>query len=297
MASRMRKSVEDYIFDTTNTVFLLLVMVVVLYPLYYIIIASFSDPDLINAGKVWLFPRGLTLAGYKRLFSTSIIWVGYKNTIVYTLVGTAINIALTIPAAYTLSRKDVVGRDFLMILITITMFFSGGLIPRYLVVKNLGLINKIWCMVLPNAVMAWNLIVSRTFFRSTIPDELLEASRMDGCGNGRFFASVVLPLSPAIISVMVLFYAVFHWNAFFDALMFLREESRHPLQLILREILTASEVDSSMIDNADELVEMMRMADLLRFGVIIVSSVPVLGLYPFIQRYFVRGVMIGAIKG
>ncbi len=280
-----------------NTVFLGAVLLAVIYPLYFIVIASFSNPDLINAGKLWIIPRQMTLEGYKRLFKDDMIWLGYKNTIIYTTLGTLINMTVTIPAAYALSRKDFLGRSLFMICITITLFFQGGLIPRYLIVKNVGLLNTIWAMVLPNAVMAWNLIVSRTFFQSTIPNELLEASRIDGCGNVRFFVSVVLPLSSAILAVMTLFYAVFHWNSFFDALMFLRDEKMYPLQLVLRTILLEADVDPSMVDNADELVDMMRMADLIKFGLIIVASVPVLILYPFLQKYFVKGVMIGAIKG
>jgi putative aldouronate transport system permease protein len=295
--SGIKKTKNDIIFDGVNTLFLGVVLVAVIYPLYYIVIASLSNPDLVNSGQVWLFPRDITLTGYETLFQTDIIWLGYKNTIIYTVLGTLINMVLTIPAAYALSRKDFKGRNFIMIMITITMFFSGGIIPRFLIIKNLGILNTIWCMVLPGGVAAWNLIVSRTFFQSSIPDSLLDASRMDGCGNGRFFLQIVLPLSSAIIAVMILFYAVFHWNAFFDALMFLRDESKYPLQLILRDILISAEMDASMFDNMDELVEMMKTADLLRYVVIIASSIPVLILYPFIQKYFVKGVMIGAIKG
>lgn len=295
--TRIKRSKSDVTFDTANTIFLGIVLAAVLYPLYYIVIASFSDPDLVNSGQVWLIPRGITLQGYRKLMATNTIWLGYKNTVIYTFLGTLINMVLTIPAAYALSRKDFKGRNLFMILITITMFFSGGIIPRYLIIKDLGILNTIWCMVLPNGVVAWNLIVSRTFFQSNIPETLLDASRVDGCGNGRFFFQIVLPLSSAVIAVMILFYAVFHWNAFFDALMFLRDESKYPLQLILRDILISAEMDASMLDNMDELVEMMKTADLLRYVVIIASSIPVLILYPFIQKYFVKGVMIGAIKG
>lgn len=287
----------DVVFDTVNVALLTIAMLMILYPLYFVVIASFSDPDAVASGRVVLWPRDITFDGYRRIINNRTIWTGYGNTIIYTVVGTAINLATTIPAAYALSRRDFVGRDFFMMLFAFTMFFAGGLIPLYLLVRSLGMLNTRWAMVLPNAVLVWNLIVARTFFQHSIPNELLEAARMDGCTNRRFFVSVVLPLSPALLAVMVLFYAVGHWNAFFHALVFLRSERLYPLQLVLRDILLAAQAQESMMEDARAAQDQMRIADSIRYGSIIVASAPVLILYPFLQRYFVQGVMIGAIKG
>ena len=295
--STLTRTRGDVIFDSINTVVMVVVMAVILYPLYFIVIASFSNPDLVSAGRVWILPRGITWDGYRRIINHRMIWTGYANTIYYTVVGTAINMLLTIPAAYALSRRDFLGRDVIMMGISFTMFFAGGLIPLYLLVRSLGILNTRWAMVLPNAVLVWNLIVARTFFQQSIPDELLEAARMDGCTNRRFFVSVVLPLSPAILAVMLLFYAVGHWNAFFQALIFLRNERFYPLQLVLRDILISAQSQEAMMDDVRAIQEQMRIADSIKYGSIIVASVPVLILYPFLQRFFVRGVMIGAIKG
>ncbi len=287
----------DAVFDAINVMLMALSMVLILYPLYFVVIASISNPDQVNAGRVWFIPRDITFDGYRRIMNNRTIWTGYGNTIIYAVAGTAINLLLTIPAAYALSRRDFMGRDFFMILFTFTMFFAGGLIPLYLLVRSLGMLNTRWAMVLPNAILVWNLIVARTFFQHSIPAELLEAARMDGCTNRRFFVSVVLPLSPALLAVMVLFYAVGHWNSFFHALVFLRSERLYPLQLVLRDILLAAQMQETMVDDVRAAREQMRIADSIRYGSIIVASLPVLILYPFLQRYFVQGVMIGAIKG
>ena len=287
----------DAIFDAVNVALLTLAILAIVYPLYFVVIASFSDPDAVASGQVVLWPRNVTFDGYRRIINNRTIWTGYGNTIYYTVVGTTINLMLTIPAAYALSRNDFLGRNFFMMMFAFTMFFAGGLIPLYLLVRSLGMLNTRWAMVLPNAVLVWNLIVARTFFQHSIPGELLEAARMDGCTNRRFFVSVVLPLSPALLAVMVLFYAVGHWNAFFQALVFLRTERLYPLQLVLRDILLAAQAQESMMEDARAAQEQMRIADSIRYGSIIVASAPVLVLYPFLQRYFVQGVMIGAIKG
>mgnify|MGYP001405480405 CR=1 FL=1 len=275
-------------------VILLIVFLLVAYPLYFIIIASISDPSKVSLGEVWLIPKDITLSGYQLIFENEQIWTGYKNTIFYTVVGTFFNLLFTLPAAYALSRKDLIGRNLFMYIIVFTMFFSGGLIPTYLLVQDLGLYNTFWAMVLPTAVSAWNLIIARTFFQTNIPKELEEAAEMDGCSDMQFFIRIVLPLSKAIIAVMGLFYAVSHWNEFFNALIYLKDQERFPLQLILRDILiqTQFEGQSSGI-GAEQAAE---QANLIRYGVIIVASVPVLILYPFIQKYFVKGVMLGAIK-
>ena len=231
-----------------------------------------------------------------RIFSYESLFVGYKNTILYTLVGTAINVVLTVTAGYALSRKELVGRNVMMMGVMFTMIFSGGMIPTYLLVRQLGLYNTMWALILPGAVSTWNLIVCRTFFQQTIPDELREAADLDGCGDVAFFLRVVLPLSSSIIAVMVLFYAVSHWNSYYNALIYLSSTSKYPLQLVLRNILIVNTMDDMVNDVATQAAQ-QRMGDLIKYGMIIVSSLPLLILYPFLQKYFVKGVMIGAIKG
>ena len=224
--------------------------------------------------------------------------MGYRNTIIYTTLGTFINVFLTITSGYVLSRKDLIGRNVILFFFTFTMFFSGGMIPTYMLVKSLGITNTVWAMVLPNAMSVWNMMIAKTFFSTSIPDELLEAAFLDGCGKLRFFSLIVLPLSKAIIAVMVLFYAVAHWNSFFNTLIYLESQTKYPLQLVLRNILLVNQMnDASMLDDISAVIERQKLAELLKYGIIIVSSVPILILYPFIQKYFVRGVMIGSIKG
>lgn len=291
MHSRSR---ADRLFDLFNYAFLTLLLIVILYPLYFIIIASVSDPISVSGGKVWLFPVDFTLEGYQRIMENQTIWVGYKNTLVYMTVGTAVNVAITVTGAYPLSRKDMYGRHLFMFLITFTMFFSGGLIPTYLLVKSLGLMNSMWALILPGAVSVWNLIITRTFFQHNIPDELREAAAMDGCSDFKFFLQVALPLSKSILAVLVLFYGVSHWNSFFSALIYLRDEAQYPLQLVLRNILIQNEVQELM--NLD-LGASNSLSESIKYGVIIVASIPVLILYPMVQKYFVKGVMIGSLKG
>ncbi len=291
------RSTSDKWFDTANYILLSILMLIVLYPLYFIIIASISNPDLVNSGKLWIFPRELTMEGYRRIFADSSIWLGYRNTLLYTGLGTFINVVLTLTAGYALSRGDMPGRGLFMFLITFTMFFGGGLIPTYLLVKNLGMVNTIWAMVIPNAVSAFNIIITRTFFQSTIPSELLEAAVIDGCSNTRFFTRIVLPLSMPIVAVMVLFSAVGHWNSYFQALIYLKDDELYPLQIVLRNILISNDVSGNMIDDLANLSEQQRIGELMKYGIIMVASLPVLILYPFVQKYFVKGVMIGSIKG
>ncbi|WP_284645152.1 carbohydrate ABC transporter permease [Paenibacillus silviterrae] len=291
------RSKADKWFDVLNHFILLCIVMIVIYPLYFIVIASISNPDLINAGKLWFLPQDITFEGYRRILSESSIWMGYRNSLMYTVLGTTINVALTLTAGYALSRSDLAGQKAFMFLIVFTMFFGGGLIPTYLLVKDLGLVNTVWAMVLPNAVSAYNIIITRTFFQSTIPNELLEAAVMDGCSNSRFFLRIVLPLSMPIVAVMILFSAVGHWNSYFQALIYLRDDHLFPLQIILRAILVSNEMSDSIDLNTTNVTEQQHIADLMRYGVIIVASLPVLVLYPFLQKYFVKGVMIGSIKG
>jgi len=297
MNKTTRRSKEDKIFDSINIFLVAIMVILVVYPLYFIVIASISNPNLIYEGKVWLLPKDITFEGYQRIFSDSKIWLGYKNSIIYTFVGTLVNVSCTLMAAYALSRRDLYGRNLIMFLFLFTMFFSGGLIPTYLVVKNLGLLNTMWALILPKAVAVWNVIVARTYFQTSIPNELLEAAKMDGCSDAKFFWKIVLPLSKPIVAVMVLFYAVGHWNSYFDALIYLNNEDLYPLQLILRNILIQNEASTQMMSDIDSLAAKQRVSELIKYGVIIVASIPLLVLYPFVQKYFVKGVMIGGIKG
>ena len=295
----LSNTASDRIFNAVNYVFLTVILLAVAYPLYFMAIASFSDPHLVNNGKLWLFPKGITFEGYRRIFGDSRIWTAYLNTTIYTLGGVSVNLLVTIPAAYALSRRDLWGRNLVMVLFTFTLLFGGGLIPTYLIIRSLGVLNTRWVMIIPNAVAVWNLIIARTFFQTTVPPDLLDASRMDGASNLRFFVSVVIPISPAIIAVLALFYGVGHWNAFFEALIYLKDPELYPLQLVLRSILIMNESAAEMMESSDPdtVAEQQRIIEVIKYGLIMVASVPVLLLYPFLQKYFVKGVMIGALKG
>lgn len=292
-----RKTKGDVVFDIINYSLLTICMLLILYPLYFVLIASFSDPNLIYSGEIWLFPKGLTLDGYERIFADSTIWIGYGNSLLYAVVGTAISLAITLMAAYPLARKDLIGRGPIMWFFVFTMFFGGGLIPTYLLIKDLNMINTIWALVVPGAAGVFHIIIVRTFFQSTIPDEMREAAFIDGCSNTKFFLGMVLPLSKPIIAVMVLYHVVGFWNGFFDAMIYLNEESKFPLQLVLRNILVQNQVNSNMMIDVESYAAKLRVTELIKYGVIIIASLPLLILYPFLQRYFVKGVMIGSIKG
>lgn len=297
---KIAKTRSDKIFDFINYGILTIILLIVLYPLYLIFISSFSEPNAVNAGKVMFWPIGFTLKGYQILLENKEVWIGYRNTILYVVLSVAIGVSLVTTAGYALSRKDLYGRNFFMFAIVFTMFFSGGLIPSYLLVQDLNMMNTIWAVVVPSAVSAYNLIVARTFFQTTIPNELLESAQMDGCSTFRFFFSIVLPLSTPIIAVMALFNAVSEWNSYFPALIYLRDQTLYPLQLILRSILVASQEAAQATEGAVDpelIVEQQRYTELIKYALIIVSSIPILILYPFLQRYFVKGVMIGSIKG
>ena len=292
----------DKIFNVVNYVILTIVLVVTIYPLIYIVSASFSDPTAVNNGEMWLWPVRFSLEGYQRLLKNNEIWLGYANTIFYTLFGTLLNLAVTLPCAYAMSRKDFVGRKILNLMVIFTMFFSGGLIPTYIVVKNIGLLDTRGILMLLGATSSYNLIVTRTFFATSIPEELKEAAFVDGCTNWILFTRIVLPLSKAIIAVMALFFGVAHWNAYFNALVYINTRELYPLQVFLREILIFSEMLPEMLASenvlvVEELARQARIAEMVKFGAIIVSSLPVIAVYPMLQRYFVKGVMLGAIKG
>lgn len=294
---KVRLTRADRMFTIANTAFLMFWLAIVAYPLYYIIIASFSDPFMVKSGRVTLLPVQPTLEAYRAVFTYPDVPLGFLNSFIYTTFGTLINITLTVLAGYPLSRRELYGRNLIMGIFTFTMLFSGGLIPLFLVVRYLGIFNTRLAMVLPNAMAVWFVIIARTFFKSTIPDELYEASAMDGCSDVRFIWSVVLPLSGPIIAVLALFYAVGHWNSYFNALIFLRRKELFPLQIFLRNILLLNQIDLNRLETLDEMMRKQDLVDLLKYALIVVASIPVLLIYPIAQRHFVRGVMIGALKG
>ena len=295
---RKRKKIKagDRAFDIINTLLLVLIFVIILYPMYYVLIASFSNPDKVLTGKIFLLPKGFQLESYKTVFSNSEVMNGYLHTILYATVGTLINLFVTLTAGYALSREDLRGRKPITLFFIFTMFFSGGTVPTYMLVKNLGLLNTFWAMVLPNAMSVWNLILCRNFFEGNIPKELLEVSQIDGCRNDYFFLKIVLPLSKALIAVMVLFYAVGHWNSYMQPLLYLSDRSRYPLQLVLKNILISSQPDASLAGMTDR-AELYKQTEMLKYALVVVSSVPMIALYPFVQKYFVQGVMVGSVKG
>ena len=288
--------VGDRIFTAAVYIVLFLLAAVVVYPLIYVISASFSSPMALVNGEVFLLPVKPTLSSYQAVIRESRLWLGYRNTIVYTLVGVSINVALTVLGAYPLSRKDLVGRNALMLLITFTMFFSGGMIPLYIIVKQLNMLNTLWAVILPGAVSVTNLIIARTFFATSIPFELQESAFVDGCSNLRTLVSIILPLSMPILAVLLMFYGVAQWNAYFNAMMYLTNSKLYPLQIVLREILMTNSV-ADATDTTMNSVDQILLFEGMKYAVVIVASLPVMCLYPFLQRYFVKGAMIGAIKG
>jgi len=275
--------------------FAIVMLILIVYPIYFIVIASFSDPAAVANGQMWVFPKGFTLDGYKELLNHSNIWIGYRNTILYTVVGTIISLAINVSAAYALSRKDLVGRKSINIFFIFTMFFNGGLIPTFLTIRDFHMYDTFLVMVLPFSVAVFNIIVARTFFQSSIPGDLWEAAQLDGCGNLKYYVQIVLPLSKAILSVLALWTAVGYWNSYFNALIYLKDQDLYPLQLVLRNILITNQMQSSM--GTGEAAQIaLRLANLMRYSVIIVSTLPIMCMYPFVQKYFNQGVMIGAVK-
>ena len=295
LSKAMSKS--DRIYYIVIDVILVLLLLLVLYPLYFVVIASVSDTDAIFNGEVFLYPVGINFKGYDALLKNDMIWTGYRNTILYTLGGTLLNIAVTIPAGWALSRLELPWRKFIATYFIITMFFGGGLIPLYLLVSDLNLLDSPFAMILPYAVSVWNMSKVKAFYTSGIPDGVLEAAEVDGAGSFRTFFSIVIPLSKPIIAVMVLFYAVAHWNNYFSALIFLSDENLYPLQMVLREILIMTETaGSGMGGDASTILEQSKLANSIKYSSIIVSTLPILVLYPFVSKFFEKGVMIGALK-
>ncbi|MBQ7184752.1 MAG: carbohydrate ABC transporter permease [Clostridia bacterium] len=295
-SNRIRRTKGDIVFDTVNYCVLILAMLLVLYPLYFVAIASFSEPIMVNTGRVFLLPKSPSLDGYNRIFSNEKIWNGYFNTILYTVAGTALNISLTMTVAYTLTVRRFSLKKILLVYLMIPVYFSGGLIPTFLQVKALGIENTRWALIVLNGLNVMNAIIARSFIRSSVPTELNEAAEIDGCSHFGLFFRIVLPLSKAGIAVLVLYYAVAHWNEYMLALIYLRNPKLYSLQIILREILLQNQAQDFM-DDIISATEKQRAAELIKYGVVIVSSLPMLILYPFLQKYFVKGTLIGSIKG
>lgn len=295
---KTRRITQDRAVYFINYVLLTLLLVVVLYPIIYIVSCSFSSGDALMSAKVRFLPVEPTLESYETVFEYNSIWTGYMNSIIYTVSGTVLNIALTLLAAYPLSRDDFRGKKFFTILFVFTMMFNGGLIPTYLLVKNLNLTDTMWAVILPTAVSAYNMIVARTFFKQSIPKEMLEAAEIDGCTDFRFFWKIVLPLSAPIVAVLCLWVAVGLWNSYFNPMIYINSESKYPLQLVLRKILLMSQVDFTTASvDPEKLAKNQYLSEMLKYGTIVISSLPLMIIYPFVQKYFVKGVMIGSVKG
>jgi len=288
-----RRTLGDVIFSIIINVFIIFVIVITLYPFIFIASASISDSGAVGRMEVWLLPKGINFNAYQRVLKDDQLLTSYKNTIWYVFVGTAINLVMTTTMAYPLSRRRFQGRRFIMIAVTFTMFFSGGIIPSFILVRNLGMINTRWALVIPSAISTYNLIVTRSFFES-IPESLHEMATIDGAGEFRIFIQLILPLSMPILATMVLFYAVRHWNTYFNAMLYLSKESLYPLQLFLRKILLIYEANNMMLDVRIDKNDLSRT---IRYATIMITTLPIICVYPFVQKYFVKGVMIGAVKG
>jgi multiple sugar transport system permease protein/putative aldouronate transport system permease protein len=294
---KIKLSKDDRIFYVIVDIFVILILIVLLWPLIFIVSSSFSSKEAVTAGRVFLWPVDLSLEGYQAIFKTGEVLIGYRNTILYTFFGTILNVFLTMIAAYPLSRKDLPYRKGLLFVFTFTMIFSGGMVPTYILVSKLGLLNTPLAMILPGALSVYNMVIARSFIENSIPNEVLEAAFIDGCDDFRYFRTILLPLSGSVIAVITLYYAVAHWNSYFNAFLYITDSKLYPLQLVLRNILLANQVDTAMVTDFDTMTSKQGLSDLMKYSLIVVSSLPVLIMYPFVQKHFVKGVMIGSVKG
>jgi putative aldouronate transport system permease protein len=295
-----RRSTEDKVFDAINFIVLTLVFIIVAYPLYFVIISSISDPIKVAGGQITFLPEGINFDGYVKVFEAKEVMRGFMNSVFYTVLGVSINLAVTLPTAYALSRNDFYGRKAISIYYIITMFVSGGLIPTYLVIRQLGMLNTVWALVIPGALSVYNMMVARSFFKVNIPGELLDAARIDGCTDTGFFFRICLPLSGAIIAILALWYGVGHWNSYFSALLYIADREKQTLQLELRYILLQNQQPAGQLLTAEAIEDRRRLEalkEMMKWSLIIVSSLPVLVIYPFIQKHFVKGVTVGSLKG
>jgi len=300
---KKKDSYSDKIFDVVNVIIMILLLFIFTYPLYFVLIASFSDPKLVVSGEVLLWPKGVTIESYKEMFKTTKLWVGYRNTIFITVVGTLINMIMSVLCAYPLSRKDWLPRGFFMKMLLVTMYFGGGLIPTFLVVKRLGLVDTVWSMMIPGAISFYNCLIMRNYFMNSIPTSLQEAAELDGANPAQYLLKVVLPLSKPVLAVVTLYYAVGHWNDYYSALIYIFDTNLKPLQTALREILMTSQMVKEEMNKMtgrvdyEEMQSVVAVAESMKYSVIIAAMIPMLIIYPLVQKYFLKGVMIGAIKG
>lgn len=301
MERRIGRCRSDVIYDAILFILLSLVFLVVAYPLYFVIISSVSDPIAVSNGEVTFYPIGFTLDGYREVFKTNTVVRGFLNSLLYTVCGVSVNLLVTLPTGYALSRKDFALKKFVTFFYMLTMFIGGGMMPTYLIVKQTGLLNSMWALIIPGAMGVYNMIVAKTFFSTNIPLELMEAARLDGCGNTRFFFHIVLPLSGAITAILVLYYGQGHWNSYFSALLYINDREKWPLQLELRNILllNTNTMTKEFIteEMRKEQARREALANMMKYSLIIISSIPMLIVYPFVQKHFVKGVMIGSVKG
>ena len=290
-------SVADKTFYIIVGIFLTVFLILVLYPCLFVIAASFSSGGAVQSGQVYVWPVGFNLNGYDTCFHNPNILLGFRNSALYTIVGTVWNLALTVTCGYVMARRDLPFRNGIMFLFSFTMFFGGGLIPAYILNRSLGLINTFWVMIIPGSMSVYNMIIARTFIASNIPQDMLEAAQIDGCNDFRFYTSIVLPLSKAVIAVLTLYYGVGHWNAYFNAMIYLSDREIFPLQLFLKEILLSANIDPSTVSDPELAAQLATLVEVIKYAVIVVALIPVMLVYPFVQKYFVKGVMIGAVKG
>ena len=295
----IRETGIDRGFTIVNYIVIGILFLIVLYPIIYVVSCSFSSASALMRGSVKLFPVDVTLEGYKAVFEYDMVWVGYANSIFYTVVGTLINVVMTVLLAYPLSRKNLIGKKVVMSVLVFTMVFNAGMIPNYLLLQSLGMVNTRWALLIPGAINTFNTMVTITFFKTNIPDDLLDAAKIDGASDFYFLRKIVLPLSGAIIAVITLYYAVGHWNAYFDAMIYINDPDLKPLQLVLRSVLVNNELNLEALNSMDQesLAAIENRAMLLKYSLIVVSSAPMVAAYPFVQKYFVKGVMIGSVKG
>jgi len=291
------KNRSDRAFYAVIAVVIAILTIIVLYPIIYIVSASFSSSNAVAEGRVWLWPVEFSTEAYKAVFAYKDLWLGYKNTIFYVVVGTILNVSMEMICAYPLARKNLWGRSTISFFLTFTMLFGGGMIPNYLLVKELGMLDTPASLIIPGAMSVYNVIVARTFIQNNIPDELLEASRIDGCSDFKFFFKILLPLSKAIIAVLVLWHAVGHWNSYFSAFLYITDKQLYPLQIFLKEILVQSNISSDVVGDVAGALQMQNLKQLLKYAIIVVSTVPLFTFYPFVQKHFVKGVTIGSVKG
>lgn len=294
-----RKVTQDIVFNAIVVLILLFLIVIMAYPIYFVLVASFSDPTYVNNGEMLLYPKGFTLLGYEKVFEESRVWIGYGNTLLYTVLGTALGVFFTMMAGFSLSRRELPFRNVIMGYFVFTMYFSGGLIPYYMVIKSLNLTNTRFLMVIISSIAVYNIIITRSFMLSNVAEELRDAARIDGCGDGRFSFQIVMPLSKAIAAVLVLYLAVTYWNSYFNPMIFLTDRSKYPLALYLREILltVSTNAQASVTSDASAAAMLQKMSQVIKYGIIVVSTLPIICVYPFLQKYFVKGVMIGSVKG